>query len=235
MVGSVHDKIVIGLDVSTFEGVEAILSHCKDALWFKVGSQLFTKYGPTVIDFLKRQNRRVFLDLKFHDIPNTVKNAVLSAVELGVDLLTVHSLGGKKMIESALKAVEGTSVKILAVTILTSHSEKELNEEIGIPGSIGNAVIRLAKMAVSAGAHGVVCSPQEIKLLRDSIEEEFIIVTPGVRPIWEKDAHDQARVMTPGEAIKFGADKIVIARPILRAENPSQAYNRLVEELTNGF
>ncbi|MCX8063956.1 MAG: orotidine-5'-phosphate decarboxylase [Candidatus Hydrogenedentes bacterium] len=229
----VHEKIVIGLDVSTFEEVEAILSLCRNALWFKVGSQLFTKFGPSVVEFIRKDGRKVFLDLKFHDIPNTVKNAVSSAVELGVDLLTLHSLGGRKMIAQAREVVEGTSVKILAVTVLTSHNEQELRNEIGIYESVGDAVTRLAKMAISAGAHGVVCSPQEIRILRDNIQGEFMIVTPGVRPAWEKEAYDQARVMTPSEAIKLGADKIVIARPILKAKNPSEAYNKLVEEIEN--
>ncbi len=235
MGNDVHDKIVIGLDVTSLEEVERILSLCKDAKWFKVGSQLFTKFGPSVVEFIKKQNKNVFLDLKFHDIPNTVKNAVLSALDLGVDMLTLHSLGGAKMIEKAREVVDGTPLRLLAVTILTSHTEYELNSEIGIPGNIGEVVVRLAKLAVSAGAHGVVCSPQEIRLLRDSIGKDIMILTPGVRPTWDKDTQDQARVMTPGEAIRLGADKIVIARPILRTEDPSLAYNRLVEELEDAL
>ncbi len=234
-VSEVNERIIIGLDVSNLEDVERVLSLCGSAVWFKVGSQLFTKFGPPVVNFIKKQNRKVFLDLKFHDIPNTVRNAVISALDLGVDMLTLHSLGGVKMIERAREAVEGTSLKLLAVTILTSHTEQELNNEIGILGTVGEAVVRLSKLAISAGAHGVVCSPHEVALLREAIGDDFIIVTPGVRPKWEKETHDQARVMTPGEAIKLGADKIVIARPILKAEDPSLAYDRLLEDIRNAL
>ncbi len=225
------EKIIIGLDVNTIDEVKKIIDLCPKCIWFKVGSQLFTRCGHQAISILKEKNKKIFLDLKYHDIPNTVRNAVVSAKSLGVDMLTVHALGGSRMVGYAREAVEGSDVKIIAVTILTSHTEEQINKELGITWSLENTVFNLADRALSSGAHGLVCSPVEISLLRKGLGDKFLIITPGIRPVWASDIHDQARVMTPSEAISLGANMLVISRPILKAENPRLAFERLVEEI----
>lgn len=227
------ERIILGLDVNSLSEVKHIVELCSQCCWFKVGSQLFTREGPAIVDWLKEKGKRVFLDLKFHDIPNTVMNAVGSAISLGVDMLTIHSLGGSKMIRSAREKVEGTNTKIIAVTILTSHREENIRNELGIGWTLKEAVYKLAQMALSSGAHGVVCSPEETKELRDRMGNEFIIITPGVRPVWSADTQDQARVMTPKDAISVGATYIVVSRPVLKAEDPKIAFEKILMEIEN--
>ncbi len=227
------EKIIIGLDINTIDEVKKILDLCPQCVWFKVGSQLFTRCGHQAISLLKEQNKKIFLDLKYHDIPNTVKNAVISAKSLGVDMLTIHALGGSQMIQYAREAVEGSHVKIIAVTILTSHTEEQIQKELGITWNLEKAVFNLANMALDAGAQGIVCSPMEILLLRKRLGNNFLLITPGVRPSWASDTHDQARVMTPLEAISHGANMLVLSRPILKAENPRSAFEQLVKEIEN--
>ncbi|MGC8737890.1 MAG: orotidine-5'-phosphate decarboxylase [Candidatus Hydrogenedens sp.] len=227
------EKIIIGLDINTIDEVHKILDLCPNCVWFKVGSQLFTRWGPQVISLLKKKNKKIFLDLKYHDIPNTVKNAVHSARSLEVDMLTVHALGGSKMIRYAREAVEGSPTKIIAVTILTSHTEEQIQTELGIKWNLEDTVFYLAKMALLSGAHGIVCSPMEISLLREKLGVDFLLITPGVRPVWASDTHDQARVMTPSEAISRGANMLVLSRPILKAENPHFAFERITKEIEN--
>lgn len=227
------EKIILGLDVNTIDEVKQIIELCPDCVWFKVGSQLFTRCGPQVISLLKVRNKKVFLDLKYHDIPNTVKNAVNSAKSLEVDMLTVHALGGSKMIRYARETVEGSLTKIIAVTILTSHTEEEIQEELGIKWKLEDTVLHYAGMALSSGAHGIVCSPMEISLLREKLGIDFLLITPGVRPVWASDAHDQVRVMTPSEAISRGANMLVLSRPILKSENPGLSFERIVKEIEN--
>ncbi|HOV32007.1 MAG TPA: orotidine-5'-phosphate decarboxylase [Candidatus Hydrogenedens sp.] len=225
------DKIIVGLDVDTIDDVKRIIDLCPKCVWFKVGSQLFTRCGHQSIFLLKEKGKKIFLDLKYHDIPNTVKNAVSAARDLEVDMLTVHALGGSQMIKYASETVAGTAVKIIAVTILTSHTEEQIHKELGIAWKLGDAVLNLANMALSVGAHGIVCSPMEISLLREKLGNDFLLITPGVRPAWAAETHDQSRVMTPSEAIILGANMLVLARPILKANNPQAAFDRIVEEI----
>jgi len=227
------DKVILGLDVDTMDDVKRILDLCPQCAWFKVGSQLFTRWGHQSLSLLKERKKKIFLDLKYHDIPNTVKNAVSAARDLGVDMLTVHALGGSQMIKCASEAVIGTPVKIIAVTILTSHNEEQIQKELGIVWKLEDAVLNLANMALLAGAHGIVCSPMEISLLRKKIGNDFLLITPGVRPTWAAETHDQVRVMTPSEAIRSGANMLVLARPILKANNPQAAFDRIIEEIEN--
>ncbi|MFM1920845.1 MAG: hypothetical protein RLZZ303_2479 [Candidatus Hydrogenedentota bacterium] len=222
--------LVVVLDVDTLDEALAIVDACGGCDWFKAGSQLFTRTGPECVAALKARGKRVFLDLKFHDIPNTVAHAARAAADLGADLITLHALGGSRMINAAREAVEGSQTRILAVTILTSHSEAALREDLGLHETSLAAVGRLARLAVGAGAHGVVCSPREIVPVREILGQDALVVTPGIRPAWaSKD--DQERVMTPAEARAAGADLIVVGRPILKHENPAEAVASIREEL----
>lgn len=223
-------QLIVVLDVDTRDEAIGIVDACTECEWFKVGFQLFTRCGPDIVREILGRGKRVMLDLKFHDIPNTVNKAAKAAADLGVSLFTLHAGGGRDMIAAACEAVENTDARALAVTVLTSLSETMLREEVGLQESPEEAVVRLAAMAVDAGAHGLVCSPKEIVRLRETLGAGPLIVTPGVRPEWaSKD--DQARVTTPREAAKAGASFIVVGRPIVRHENPAEAVALINQEL----
>ena len=205
---------------------------------FKVGHQLFTAYGPDIVRRIVGMGGRVFLDLKYHDIPNTVAKAAAEAVKLGVSIFNVHALGGLDMMKAAALSARETAEKlhfpcpvVLAVTVLTSMDERSLRKELKINRSLQREVGHLARLAQRAGMHGVVASPQEIKMLRKGIRGEFVILTPGVRPAWAaKD--DQKRIMTPAEAVHAGADYIVIGRPVLKAEDRREAVKKILDEIS---
>ena len=199
---------------------------------FKVGSQLFTACGPGILQLIQQKGSGAFLDLKFHDIPNTVSHAVEAACRYNPLLLTVHTLGGSRMLRAAKEARDhsGVGTKILGVTILTSLDKGQL-EEIGLSASVNEEVLCLAQMAHAAGLDGVVASPQEISILRRSLGEDFIIVTPGIRPAAPM-TDDQRRTMQAKEAVSAGADYLVVGRPITRAPDPYEAAKRIIEEIT---
>ncbi len=223
-------QLITGLDVDTREEALAAVDIAEGCSWFKIGAQLFTHCGPAIVHAVRDRGKNVFLDLKYHDIPNTVAGASRAAAALGAKLFTLHASGGRAMIAAAREAVEATQTRILAVTVLTSLTDGMLQQEIGLPETAAQAVPRLARMAVDAGAHGIVCSPREIALVREAVGQGPLIVTPGIRPRWaSKD--DQARVMTPREAMEAGADMIVVVRPILKHENPPEAVRLIQEEL----
>ncbi len=223
-------ELITVLDVDSREQALKIVQDCGRCEWFKIGSQLFTRCGPPIVQELQALGKHIFLDLKFHDIPNTVAKAAKAAADLGASFFTLHASGGRKMIEAAREAVEGAPTRILAVTVLTSLSDEMLREEIGIPEKASETVPRFARLAVESGAHGIVCSPLEIELVRGAVGPKAAIVTPGVRPAWAaKD--DQARVMTPREAAAAGADYIVVGRPIVKHESPTKAVELIMEEL----
>jgi orotidine-5'-phosphate decarboxylase len=222
--------VIVVLDVDTMREAESVVNACGACLWFKVGSQLFTRCGPESVRSLRNRSKQVMLDLKYHDIPNTVGHAAAAAADLGVALFTLHASGGRKMIEAARKAVEGTGTRILAVTVLTSFSDAALREELGLRETAAEAVPRLARLAVESGAHGIVCSPREIAVVRAAVGARPMIVTPGIRPAWAAK-QDQERVMTPGEAAAAGANLIVVGRPILEHPNPAEAVRLIREEL----
>lgn len=225
-----NTELIVVLDVDTRDEANTIVDACAGCDWFKVGSQLFTRCGPDIVRELIDNGKKVMLDLKYHDIPNTVNHAVAGAVDLGVSLLTLHASGGSAMIEAARKATEGSTTELLAVTVLTSMNEDTLRNDIGIPESPATTVPRWASMAINAGAHGIVCSALEITLVRDAIGAGPHIVTPGIRPQWaSKD--DQQRIMTPSDAKSAGASHIVVGRPILNHENPAYAVQLILEEL----
>ena len=231
-------RLVLALDVDNDAEALDIVNELKDDVgMFKVGHQLFTAYGPDIVRRIIGKGGRVFLDLKYHDIPNTVAKASAEAVKLGVSIFNVHALGGLDMMKAAAGSAKETADKlglplpvVLAVTVLTSMDEKSLRKELKITRSVQREVSHLARLAQRAGMHGVVASPQELKMLRRAIRGEFVILTPGVRPEWAaKD--DQKRTMTPGEAVRAGADYIVIGRPVLKADDRKAAVRKILEEI----
>jgi orotidine-5'-phosphate decarboxylase len=226
----VPTDLIAVLDVNTQQEALHIVNQCEGCDWFKVGSQLFTNNGPPVVKSLQDLGKKVMLDLKFHDIPNTVHHSAAAAANMAVNMFTLHAGGGPDMIAEARRVVDGTPTKILAVTVLTSMTEATWKDSIGIPETPAQTVVRWAKMAVDAGAHGIVCSPREIEIVRGVIGDESLIVTPGIRPEWStKD--DQARIMTPQQAAEAGATHIVVGRPILNHENPAEAVKLIREEI----
>ncbi len=235
---SASDRIVLALDIDSDAEALGIVAELKDAVgMFKVGHQLFTACGPDIVRRIIAAGGRVFLDLKYHDIPNTVAKASVEAVRLGVSIFNVHALGGLDMMKAAADAASETAAQaglpvpaVLAVTVLTSMDEASLRRELKISRSLPREVAHLARLAQRAGMHGVVASPQEIRMLRRAIRGTFIILTPGVRPGWAaKD--DQKRVMTPGEAVRSGADYIVVGRPVLKARDRQEAVGKIIEEI----
>jgi orotidine-5'-phosphate decarboxylase len=196
--------------------------------FFKIGLQLYTAEGPEVVRAILRTGAKVFLDLKLHDIPNTVAGAVHSAADLGVQMLTVHLSGGPAMIRAAADAAPA-SLTLLGVTVLTSMDDQTLNQT-GVVDPVGEQVIRLAKLGFDAGINGLVASPKEIEMLRHQFGPTIKIVSPGIRPT-SSELGDQRRVMTPAEALKAGADYLVIGRPITADQNPRDATLKILAEL----
>ena len=231
------DRIIFALDVAHFSDAQRFVGLLKDRVGlFKVGKQLFTHAGPKVIEMIQQKGQRTFLDLKFHDIPNTVAKASQEATRLNVAMFNVHAMGGREMMGAAAEATRSTAKDlriqkpvVLAVTVLTSLDSQAL-KETGIGSPVEEQVARLARLAEQAGLNGVVASPQEIQLIRKTCGKDFLIVTPGVRPR-ETAKDDQKRVMTPREAIEAGADYLVIGRPIQHAKDPVEAVARIVEEI----
>lgn len=230
--------MIIALDVDDDSDALDLVKNLADLVgMFKVGHQLFTAYGPDIVRRIKDRGGSVFLDLKYHDIPNTVAKASVQAVELGVSMFNMHAMGGQSMMQTAMASVRkiadaaGTPLPIvLAVTVLTSVDQAALRGELKINRSLSRAVAHYARLAHRAGLHGVVASPREIKLIRRSVRQPFIVLTPGIRPAWADD-DDQKRVMTPREAISAGADYLVVGRPVLKASDRRGAVQRILEEM----
>ncbi len=226
-----QERLIVALDVSSAAAARQLVAAVGDsAHTFKIGKQLFTAEGPALVRELAGAGRSVFLDLKFHDIPNTVAAAVKEAGRLGVRMLTVHALGGSAMLRAAAQAArEFPQLQVLAVTVLTSLGDGDL-AEIGIGGGVADEVVRLARLAIAAGCHGVVASAQEARALRALLGDKFLIVTPGVRPAGS-DAGDQVRVVTPAVAMAAGATHLVVGRPITEAKDPAAAARAIVAEM----
>lgn len=226
------DKLIVALDVETADKALALVKELHGvAGMFKVGSQLFTSAGPQIVRDIVALNAKVFLDLKFHDIPHQVAGAARAAAELGVSLFTIHASGGREMMRSAVEAVSDRSrTKVLAITVLTSIDENILSE-IGVTSSPAESVMRLMRLAESAGVDGVVASPQEIQTIRRTVSNpDFLIVTPGIRPATSQSG-DQKRIATPAAAIGAGASYLVVGRPITGAANPLAAAREIVAEM----
>jgi orotidine-5'-phosphate decarboxylase len=228
-------KIIFAMDVKEFSDVqlwaELLSSHVG---MFKVGKQLYTACGPATVRMIQKCGGEVFLDLKYHDIPNTVAMATLEAAHLGVRLCDLHAMGGYEMMSKTMEALDknfsaAERPRVLAITVLTSSNEETLRS-IGVEVSVHEMVVKLAKLAQRAGVDGVVSSPQEVRLIREACGKDFLVVTPGVRPSFAS-ADDQKRIMTPADAVKTGADYLVIGRPIAAAENPVKAAEAIVDEI----
>lgn len=227
-----RQRLIVALDVSTAAAAQRIVSAVGDsALTYKVGMQLYTAEGPQVVRDLVSSGRRVFLDLKYHDIPNTVGAAVTEAAQLGVSMLTVHACGGGKMLTAAVQAARNRpGLMVLAVTVLTSLDASDL-EKIGIRGTVEDSVVRLSAIALANGCHGVVTSAREASTLRAELGDDFALVTPGVRPAGSA-AGDQVRVVTPAEAIAAGASHIVVGRPITEAADPAAEARAILGQIS---
>ncbi|UHA75807.1 orotidine-5'-phosphate decarboxylase [Paenibacillus sp. 481] len=234
-------RIMVALDYPDVDAARVLVRQLEGIpCYMKVGMQLFYAAGPEFVKELKQHGYRVFLDVKMHDIPNTVKGGANSVTKLGVDMFNIHAAGGVNMMQAALEGVEAalrdnpelTRPTVIAVTQLTSTDGRTMNEEIGIQGPVEEAVVRYARFAQQAGLDGVVASPQEVIRIKAACGESFQTVTPGIRPAGS-ELLDQSRVMTPQEAFAQGTDYIVIGRPITGAKDPRAAILAIIEELTN--
>lgn len=231
------DRIIAALDVHSLDDMKRLVETLGDRIsFYKVGMELFYSAGPDTVRYLKEQGKHVFLDLKLHDIPNTVAQSVRSLIRLGVDLMTLHGTGGRAMMEAAAEAAREEAAKLqiarprlLAVTILTSIDETAW-KEVGGTCSIAEEVRRLAALAREAGIDGTVSSPYEAKEIREMNGPDFLIVTPGIRPSFAV-ANDQKRFTTPSQALRDGASHLVIGRPITKAADPASAADKILEEI----
>lgn len=231
------ERLIVALDVSSMEAMKEIVESLGDSVsYYKVGMELFYAAGEQTVAYLRDKNKSVFLDLKLHDIPNTVAHGIKSLTRLGAKLITIHAQGGKVMMQAAMKAAHEAAVelgierpKLLAITALTSFDEENWTA-IGGHLPIADHVLQLAKLAKEAGVDGVVASALEASMIRKACGEDFIIVTPGIRPSFAV-ANDQKRVATPKSALSDGASRLVIGRPITKAENPREAVRLIVKEM----
>jgi orotidine-5'-phosphate decarboxylase len=234
---SSRDRIIVPLDVPTVAAAVSLVDRLPEVGFWKVGLELFVSSGATIITTLKQRQKRVFLDLKLHDIPNTVAGAAAAAARHGVDLLTVHSSNGTAGLQAAQIAATAAALEvglvppqIIAVTLLTSIDAVMLRDDLQVSLNPEQYVIHMAQLAQRSGLAGAVCSPQEVGAIRSACGPEFRLVCPGVRPSWSASG-DQKRVMTPREAIAAGADYLVIGRPITAADDPVAAWERIVAEI----
>ncbi|AFZ47966.1 orotidine-5'-phosphate decarboxylase [Cyanobacterium stanieri PCC 7202] len=228
------DKIIVPLDVPDVESAIALIHKLPEVSFWKVGLELFVATGGEVLNFLKGEGKKIFLDLKFHDIPNTVKNATKSVLKYDVDLLTIHATAGRDALQGAKQVVlEGGQgrPKLLAITVLTSINPRQLAFDLKVPIELPEYALNNALLAKESGMDGAVCSPQEVAKLKEVCGDDFILVCPGVRPEWATKG-DQQRVMTPAKAIASGADYLVIGRPITQAEKPSLAWAKIIQEIS---
>lgn len=235
---ALSDKIIVALDVPTREEALAIVEELGAQVGaYKIGMQLYNACGPEILKAVEARNGKVFLDLKFHDIPNTVASAARVAANLDVFMFNVHASGGSAMMKAAVTALTEEAAKngkkrplLIAVTVLTSMSEEELQDEVGVNRSMEEQVASLARLTKDSGLDGVVASPREIKIIREACGDNFLIVTPGIRPA-DAAADDQKRIKTPKDAVEDGADYLVIGRPITKAENRSAAVEAIVADM----
>lgn len=233
------NRVIVPLDVPSYDQAIALLDQLSDVTFWKVGLELFVSDGAKILTELKSRQKRIFLDLKFHDIPNTMAGAARAAGRFGVDLLTVHACAGSNALQATQGAAkEGAqqagvrSPNVIAVTLLTSIAPDQLSQELKVNTEVKSYAEGMAQLAKASGLAGAVCSPLEATSLRALCGPEFVLVCPGVRPTWAAKG-DQQRVMTPSEAIAAGATYLVIGRPITQAEKPAIAWQRVIDELSS--
>ena len=239
--GSVRERLIVALDLDDLElATELVRSLAREVGMFKIGKQLFTHAGPQAVRLIQDLGGEIFLDLKFHDIPNTVAKAAIEATRLGVKMFNVHASGSLEMMRLTVKEVERVSRQqklrrpiMLGVTVLTSLGQEDL-QRLGVEHKIADQVVRLALLTKEAGMDGVVASPHEVADIRQACGQRFVIVTPGIRPA-DSHRNDQQRVMTPGHAVRAGVDYIVVGRPILEAQNPIMAARGIVAEMEDAL
>ncbi len=223
-------KLVVAMDFDSLDAALAVAAGLDPgSCRLKVGHQLYASAGPLAVRSLQEEGFEIFLDLKFHDIPNTVAGACRAAADLGVWMVNVHAAGGPVMLEAAAESVHSTATLVTAVTILTSFDQAQF-EQVGYSGQIGAQVVAMAKLAQQSGVDGVVCSAQEISMLRAQVGADFLLVTPGIRPKGAARG-DQKRVMTPGQAIATGSNFLVVGRPITQAANPAGVVMDICNEI----
>jgi orotidine-5'-phosphate decarboxylase len=238
--GSMRERLIVALDVDNLEQAKDLVRLLAPEVgMFKIGKQLFTHAGPQAVRLIQDLGGEIFLDLKFHDIPNTVAKAAIEATRLGVRMFNVHASGSLEMMRTTVKEVERVSRQqklrrpiMLAVTVLTSLGQEDL-QRVGVERKVADQVVRLALLTKQAGMDGVVASPHEVADIRATCGRQFVIVTPGIRPA-EANRDDQQRVMTPGDAVRAGVDYIVVGRPILESKDPVKAARTIVAEMENG-
>jgi len=230
-------EIILAMDLPNKEDVDKFINQfpVQESLYLKVGMELYYKEGPAIVTYLKEKGHRIFLDLKMHDIPNTVKSAMRNIASLGVDLTNLHAAGGKKMMEAAVEGLvegspDGKRPLIIAVTQLTSTSKEVMNNEQRIPGEVADSALNYALLAKAAGLDGVVCSVHEARTVHAACGDDFIALTPGIR-LEGDDTHDQTRVATPALGKEEGSNYIVIGRSITQANNPYEVYQRVQAEI----
>ncbi|MFP4133433.1 MAG: orotidine-5'-phosphate decarboxylase [Halothece sp.] len=227
-----QERLIVPLDVPDLESAIAQVEALPDVTFWKVGLELFVSAGPPILDYLKQHNKRIFLDLKFHDIPNTVAGACRAAIKYKVDLLTIHATVGKEALQAAVGTKQASTAppKLLAITLLTSISDHALAFDLQVPIELSEYTLKMAMLAQESGLDGAVCSPQEVTKLREVCGDNFWLICPGVRPSFA-DNGDQKRVMTPKQALNAGADYLVIGRPITQSETPQITWQKICKEI----
>ena len=231
------DKIIVAIDGMDRNEAISFLRGCPDISWVKVGLELFTKEGPTIINIFKDMDKKIFLDLKFHDIPNTMSSASYHVSKLGVDIISLHASAGLKALQLSKEAtikgareINNKPPEVIAITVLTSISPQNFKYELNRESSIEENVLSLSKLTYDAGLDGCVCSPLEVKSLRDKYDDNFKLITPGIRFLID-DINDQSRVMSPVDAISNGASKIVVGRAITKSNNPNKIFSEICNSI----
>ena len=231
------DKIIVAIDGMDRNEAISFLKECPDISWVKVGLELFTKEGPNIINTFKDMDKKIFLDLKFHDIPNTMSSASYNVSKLGVDIISLHASAGLKALQLSKEAtikgareINSKPPEVIAITVLTSISPQNFKYELNRESSIEENVLSLSKLTYDAGLDGCVCSPLEVKILRDKYDDNFKLITPGIRFSID-DINDQSRVMSPVDAISNGASKIVVGRAITKSNNPSKIFSEICNSI----
>ena len=231
------DKIIVAIDGMDRNEAISFLKGCPDISWVKVGLELFTKEGPNIINTFKDMDKKIFLDLKFHDIPNTMSSASYHVSKLGVDIISLHASAGLKALQLSKEAtikgareINNKPPEVIAITVLTSISPQNFKYELNRESSIEENVLSLSKLTYDAGLDGCVCSPLEVKSLRDKYDDNFKLITPGIRFLID-DINDQSRVMSPVDAISNGASKIVVGRAITKSNNPNKIFSEICNSI----